>query len=63
MHYITILWIIGSLIAGLLGKNRWIGFWGALLFALFFSPVLAIAALVLTHSSKKKAVKKKAAAS
>ncbi len=50
--YIAILWIIGSLIAGLLGRKRWIGFWGSLLIALFVSPIIAIVALVLTHPSK-----------
>ncbi len=46
--YIAILWIMGSLIAALMGRNRWIGFWGSLLFALFLSPIVAIGALILT---------------
>ncbi len=50
--YIAILWIIGSLIAGLLGKGRWIGFWGCLLISLAVSPLPVIAVLVLTHPSK-----------
>ena len=50
---IAIVWIIGSLIAGLLGRKRWIGFWGTFLFALLLSPIVAIAAMILTHPSKR----------
>lgn len=60
--YIAILWIMGSLIAALMGRNRWIGFWGTLLFALFLSPIVAIAALILTHPKSTAKAKAKAEA-
>ena len=50
--YLAILWIIGSLIAGLMGRRRWLGFLGSFVFALVLSPILAIAVLILTHPSK-----------
>ena len=47
-----ILWIIGALIAGLMARKRWIGFWGALLISLVTSPLPVIAVLILSHPSK-----------
>jgi hypothetical protein len=52
MHYLLILWVVGSLIAGWVGRKRRIGFWGTLLLSLAISPVLLFAIMILTHPSK-----------
>ncbi len=51
---LTILWIVGSLIAGWLGRKRRLGFWGTLLFSLLISPIVMILVLILAHPAKPK---------
>ncbi len=48
-----ILWLVGCLIAGWMGRKRRLGFWGNLIVALFVSPLLVIVILILTHPDPK----------
>lgn len=50
---IPLLWVVGSLIVGLLGINRKIGFWGYLFFSLIFSPLLGMV-LVLASDRRRR---------
>lgn len=42
-----VLWVLASLLVAYLGRRRVGGFWGTLLFAIIFSPLVAVLALVL----------------
>lgn len=44
-------WILFSVIVGLFGQNRIIGFWGAFLLSLLFSPLIGI--IICLFSSTK----------
>ena len=42
------LWIGGSVLVGILGRKRYVGPWGFLLFSLVFSPLIGLLALMVS---------------
>ncbi len=45
-------WVILSFIVGILGRKTVLGFWGAFIFSLFFTPVLVLLYVVLAKKEK-----------
>ena len=45
-----VIYIVAALLVGWLGRTRQIGFAGFFLLALFFTPVLVLVVLMLTHN-------------
>jgi hypothetical protein len=55
-------WVLFSILIGLLGQNRKIGFWGAFLFSIFLSPLIGLIITLFSDnafSEKEKHVFKK----
>jgi len=44
-----IIWVIPSILLGLAGRSRKIGFWGAFLLSLIFSPVIGLIGVILSQ--------------
>jgi hypothetical protein len=51
---ILLFWLLGSLIIGLLGKNRRFGFFGNFLVSFLFSPVVGVIVLLASDEKTRK---------
>lgn len=49
MVIIYLFWILFSIIVGLAGRHRALGFWGFFLASLFLSPILMLLVLLVTQ--------------
>ena len=52
------IWIFLSLIVGFLGRKTILGFWGTLIFSLFFSPLIVVIYVILSDKAKENFLKK-----
>ena len=50
-------WILFSVLIGLLGQNRKIGFWGAFLFSLILSPIIGLLITIFSNSAQSESEK------
>lgn len=48
---LALVWFAVSLIVGLLGIHRKIGFWGYFFFSLIFSPIMGLILLIVSAES------------
>lgn len=51
----AVLYVLLSLIAGIIGSNRAIGFWGFFLLSLFTTPVATLAVLAVASGKPERA--------
>ena len=47
-----VLWVVGSLLVGFLGRGRVLGFWGFFLGSLVLSPILCLLLLFITRTKE-----------
>lgn len=52
--YIIFIWLVLSLLVGIAGSYRTIGFFGALLLSVFLSPVVGVIGVALSSRTVKK---------
>jgi hypothetical protein len=50
-------WILFSILIGLLGQNRKIGFWGAFLFSFLLSPIIGLLITIVSDSAQSESEK------
>jgi len=53
MPAIVIVYLVFSLVMGILGRKTFIGFWGNFIFSLFFSPVPSMIYILATRAYNK----------
>jgi hypothetical protein len=53
MPAIVIVYLVLSLVMGILGRRTFIGFWGNFIFSLFFSPIPSMIYILVTRAYNK----------
>lgn len=53
MEIYIILWLVLCIIAGAIGKNKNVGFWGGFLYSFFLSPLIGLIIVAVSDSKKR----------
>lgn len=56
---IIFFWLLGSLVIGIIGSDKTLGFWGSFFISLLVSPVIGLIIVLLSKTKEDEAAQKK----